>query len=315
MLAPLLAAAALVLPVWDSAGTPSPNGQWVLFTRTYPHNRYSTSTAVFVVGTDGSRLRRLAGPYPPATGGGWSPDNLVLLGPRLVDPASGNVVRRTALPGPDWSPDGRLAAYSDKGTLYVANADGSDPRVVATSPRGYFGGTYWAPDSRRLAYTVPAGAFDYALELVDADGADRTRVMTAVAGFPVSWAPDGTRLAFGAQLGARRYRPPHVYLVNRDGTSRRLFDGADSWAPDWSPRGDWIAYDRTLHTRTADIEQVVLVHPDGTARHVLKGVAGHHWLPGGRRLVVAAQGRCRRTGVYTIALDGTHRTRLTNRCQ
>jgi Tol biopolymer transport system component len=301
----------------DYGATPSPDGKWLLYTRSYPHSRYSESSALFVIGTDGRRAR-LVVPAPHGCCASWTHDNLLILGEaggvKLVRPDTGEVVRHLTVGG-RWSPNGKLLAYDRGKTLYVAQADGSNPvAIVQAGPDESFGGVTWSPDSRRLAYTMGV-AHGRALELVGADGTGRVRVMVAGAGFPVSWSPDSSRLVFGAQAGGRTYRPPHLYMVNADGSGRRLFVGGDAFVAEWSPLGDWILFDRTLHPKGRDIDQVALIRPDGTGTRVVRGprgLAGGDWLPDGR-IVAVATGRCTRTAVYVLDLDG-HARRVTNPC-
>jgi Tol biopolymer transport system component len=335
MLAPLLAAAALLLtgspPVSDIAGPASPNARWIMFSRDYTSGPGQSANSLFVVTIDGKHLRRLAGPiYSLAFITGWTPDNLAIVtspsaSTEYVRPLTGRVVRPapaalSASALPSFSPNGRYVAYADKGSLYVAAADGSSPRRVARSPAGYFvGGPSWSPDSSRLAYgTAGAGGSPKRLEVVRRDGSHRVRIAArSVSGFSVSWAPDGRRFAFGAQPREGKSHYPHLYVVNADGSGLRLLEPGDAATPHWSPHGDWIAYSRTQHSTIADVGQIVLRHPDGSAARVVKTVADAHgpeWLPDGRRLVVTAAGSCPASGVYVIGIDGSHARRLTNRC-
>lgn len=219
-----------------------------------------------------------------------------------------------------WSHDGTAIAYTnvDSDSLFVAPADGSGAQIVGKAPPGMFlYGDTWSPDSSQLAYTVSIGTRKIELDLVDRDGSNLRRVRTATSGFAVSWSPDSRRLAFSEQASGKGYRPGHVYLVNADGSGLRLFAGGETWNPRWSPGGEWILYERTLHKPRRDVDQLVLRRPNGSGTHVLtgpRGLAGAQWLPGGRRLVTTALGRCRFTGVYTIGVDGKNAIRVTNRC-
>lgn len=50
-----------------------------------------------------------------------------------------------------WSPDGRQVAYAGKGTLYVANSDGSASHMVADK---HVYGLVWSPDGRRIRFST-----------------------------------------------------------------------------------------------------------------------------------------------------------------
>jgi Tol biopolymer transport system component len=309
----------------DYAGEPSPDGRWILFEHVYPHSRYTSPPIdLWVTGSDGKHVRRLVEATPNGPSAEWTPDGLVSIadkpGARLLDPRDGTIVRRAPVPAPDWSPDGTAIAYTNEASdsLFVARVDGSGAQIVGKAPSGMFlSGATWSPDSSQLAYTVAIGAQKIELDLVDRDGSNLRRVRTATSGFAVSWSPDSRRLAFSEQASGKGYQPGHVYLTNADGTRLKLFAGGETWNPRWSPSGEWILYDRTLHQRRRDVDQLVLRHPNGGGTHVLtgpSGLAGAEWLPGGRRLVTTALGRCRFTGVYTIGVDGKNAFRVTNRC-
>jgi len=54
-----------------------------------------------------------------------------------------------------WSPDGKLLAYSLGSSLFVANADGRDPRkVVAMKDPSLLQSMAWSPDGSRLRFSV-----------------------------------------------------------------------------------------------------------------------------------------------------------------
>jgi serine/threonine protein kinase/Tol biopolymer transport system component len=145
----------------------------------------------FIVGTEGSRLylsyvgRDSAGLVElPATGGepnklpfagnsnlsplALSPDGSQFLmvdghgfpvsGPLWSLPVLGGSPRPLAdLEGDSgaWSPDGKLLAYAVGNNLFVAGADGRDPRKVVTmkDPADVWG-PVWSPDGSRLRFTI-----------------------------------------------------------------------------------------------------------------------------------------------------------------
>jgi Tol biopolymer transport system component len=120
-----------------------------------------------------------------------------------------------------WSPDGDRIAFRRDDSLYVARADGTQPRQVVE--KGIFGwgvagaggGMHaWSPDGRRIAFSAVGartakGARGAAIRVVDVDGttADRrirsvTEPLTFSDGedktldFLPSWSPDGNRILF-----------------------------------------------------------------------------------------------------------------------
>lgn len=88
----------------------------------------------------GTELLVVDGQGAPPKGPLWS---LPILGgsPRRL----GDTVGETAA----WSPDDKLMAYTNLGDLFVANADGSEPRKLSHVP-GDIQSVTWSPDSLRL---------------------------------------------------------------------------------------------------------------------------------------------------------------------
>jgi len=96
-------------------------------------------------------------------------------GPLWSVPVLGGAARRLSEAsgqGGAWSPDGRILAYSDQGDLFVAKADGSDPRKVFSAQNWIFDPS-WSPDGSVIRFTIGnLGTSGGALWQVSADGSD-----------------------------------------------------------------------------------------------------------------------------------------------
>ncbi len=144
----------------------------------------------------------------------------------------------------DWSPDGDHLAITYEDTsrridgkfrhpLYLANADGSETRLVdrnvagGTWPDWHPGlsgvGTAWSPDGTRLAYTSISGRGEIQVWTVPANGSAPSLVTShccvSDGGAPV-WSPDGSQIAFIAEVGndLPLDQLRHYMVVNADGT-------------------------------------------------------------------------------------------------
>lgn len=219
-----------------------------------------------------------------------------------------------------WSPDGsRLAfeagVYTHKLSqwgIYVANADGTEPRLVADCPgppapdhllrrelrvtnrHGRCLDLAWSPDGGRLAFVTDSQG---ELSVVDLESGNLTSISGCDAGCPVpglysgqpSWSPDGNRLAFATPTGG-------YAIVTLDGSADPVvvppptsFGGSapPSTAPAWSPDGSVIlGRDDRLHAVIAidpgTGEASVLADPKGPGK-----VGEPRWTPDGRTIVFA----------------------------
>jgi len=100
----------------------------------------------------------------------------------------------------DWSPDGKSLVFSHDSDIYIANADGTQPRKVLSVP-----GTpvviHFSPDSRRLRYTVADASHNtYAIWEVGVDGSNPHRLLANWNNPPAEccgvWTPDGRYYVF-----------------------------------------------------------------------------------------------------------------------
>lgn len=184
-------------------------------------NRDAMYTSGATIAPDGSRVVFAAGEYrgPP--------------GLFVIDAEGGRAARIAEVgESPTFSPDGSQIAYVSTGPtrahVWVANADGTDPReILADEPAltdGAFGGLTWSPAGDRIAMENRMEGSE-AIYTFAPDGSDFTEMLTGA--YNPHWSPDGSQIAYG--MPGR----DGVYLVGVGGSTVRIVDiaGPGPWHP------------------------------------------------------------------------------------
>jgi RTX calcium-binding nonapeptide repeat (4 copies)/WD40-like Beta Propeller Repeat/Domain of unknown function DUF11 len=219
---------------------------------------------------------------------------------------------------PAFSPDGERIAYAETpaGTIWVGNADGSNPVQIAADH--YLSDLVWSPDGTRVAYISGSYSAGFAVSVAKADGSGSSVISRdASADAPPSWSPNGTELAFTTTNDA------DIAVAKADGSGRRLLiqDATQDLAPSWSPDGSLIAFFRGIYGSFA----LYTIRPDGSSLHQLShGQADPSappvWSPDSLRLAFGSRefvaytkvGPYYRHNVYSVGADGVGERRLTD---
>ena len=141
-------------PAWSPDGT-----QLAVVTH------WAGNNGILVMQPDGSGAHPLT-TNPSDTGPAWSPDGSWIVfaiqswtdGTGVLGEFETATGREHTLldsvpypTSPAFSPDGKQLAFASQGTIYVANADGSDPRPVSVNPQ-WDDRPAWAPDGSSIAF-------------------------------------------------------------------------------------------------------------------------------------------------------------------
>jgi hypothetical protein len=186
----------------------------------------------------------------------------------LVEAAAG-----VHLDQPVWSPDGSRIAYRSYGNIgvahdiWVANADGSDPRNLTAEMNGEARNPTFSPrlgdGMHRVAFALITQTAPFAMSQIRTVREDGQvhRAITPVSGYlddEPAWSPDGTTIVF-----VRSGQDAHgdLWTVTPSGSGARQLVDIDppgpQRSPSWSPDGQFIAFTSAheiIGTRAGDYQ-------------------------------------------------------------
>jgi Tol biopolymer transport system component len=231
---------------------------------------------VFTIEPDGSGLRQVThvpSHDPGAENPIWSPDGTTI----AFDAAAGKGVNIFTLShgthpaplplsvgafngDPAYSADGTQISFDqDTGPsaptvhgIFIANADGSNPRRVATGIRtthAFDTQSQWSPDGKRLVFMSVKNGKQAAIFVVNIDGTGLKRLTpwSLDAGNP-DWSPDGREILFNPYWDPHPGKFSNIFSMRPDGSHRTQLTharpGVQSFAPAWSPDGAKIVFVR-----------------------------------------------------------------------
>jgi Tol biopolymer transport system component len=214
---------------------------------------------------------------------------------------------------PVVSPDGKRVAFVANQSLFVMNADGSNPRDLGRSLVAYathIACPSWSPDSQKLAFVRVFSRIKNAAEsqlyLINRDGSGLVQLVSGDSFYSVLWAPTGDNLLLSSSQFSGNGGPFDFALsiLRLDGTQVTRISQPWSGA-DWSPDGIHFAF----ICGTATERRLCVGATDGSSSAPLSDpgviVSSIDWAPDGRRIVFICN-----LAVCTVNPDGTGKQTL-----
>lgn len=204
----------------------------------------------------------------------------------------------------------RLAYVSD---YAIFTLDGHTGLVQRLTSSYYDNQPAWSPDGTRIAFTRYTSDYWLAADIwvMNANGAELTRVTTGSGFSSPSWSPDGDALVFSG-VGCVYYCDIYVQSLAEGSAPRHLATSAAD--PAWSPDGSRIAF--VALSGDDGYHSLRLVEPDGSGivevTPIDEGaINGPSWSPDGTRIAFS---KCMGGGcdIHTVHADGSQLTRLTD---
>lgn len=212
----------------------------------------------------------------------------------------------TQASSPTFSPDGKLIAYYHwTDGIYLANADGTNPRKIVGETNAKF--LAWSPDGKWIAFSSnPSGKenVNWNIDAVQIDGSQRRTII--IGGSTPSWSNDASRIAFGSCRGA----DCGLLVANSlGGDAGKLIAGEFGAAPAWSPDGTKIVY----QAETDQVKHLFIINPDGTGKKQLTSGTAHQvgaqWSPDGTTIFYrSSEGG--NWGIWKMNANGTNPIKL-----
>lgn len=187
---------------------------------------------------------------------------------------------------PQWSPDGRWIAYTDKGHVWVLPSAGGKPEKVTKMLTGA-GSPRWLPDSEGMIISIGLEERGY-LVLTDRSGKSY-RLLTDGVGhdYRPNIAPDGVNVVYVHQP-LDDFNRSDIRLLNIETGDMRELTGTPNLHdadPKWSPDGKIVAF---LSERPGYVQIFLIDVESGEERQltdIQHDLYEHSWSPDGTKIV------------------------------
>ncbi len=181
--------------------------------------------------------------------------------------------------GVAFSPDARRIAYAladgESAQIFIAGADGSNPRQLTNTPFFINTSPTWSPDGKRIAFVSNRGGSPQ-VYLMSADGKEAKR-LTFQGNYNQTpdWSPRGDLIAFTARDERNAF---DLFTVNVESgkVQRMTQDQGNNEEPTFSPNGRLIMF---TSTRNAGVSQLFVMTADGNNQVPLPAEKGQYSTP------------------------------------
>ena len=204
----------------DGSPAVSPDGTTVAFQRSVP----GESPHIYLVGIDGTGLRRLTEGPAAEIAPAWSPDGTRIAFSRAVgarfdlvvsDADGSSLTQLTHTPkvdedGASWSPNGVQLGFTrfarDNEDLWVIDVDGTNAHALVRG-RHEDSSPAWAADGSRIALVRDGRIALFTFERFEVEFLTQPGPMKDAG---PGWSPDGTRIVFTRDPGT-------IFVIDADG--------------------------------------------------------------------------------------------------